>query len=903
MKLFITSQEREALARRTDPTSRLTLAWVLRQMDAERSTALFAACCRDGELPAAPGWQDLAQAESAAFHDDLDAAAQGINRARALFTALGEAHALAMCTWFDTHITAVRGDVLGAETKLRALIDRFYALGDTEMADLARLDLAARLQPGDPASSHALLNAVRPVADGPVRATHDLVSGSGYATTGQHVPAIRHLLPAFERLLDCGMRYRAVVCSPMLAFCFSALGDPAQAQDWAQRGLGLSEPGWVHRNSTCQLEIATALFEQRQAGRARQICETLLQQLAPRPYSRAMQQTLQLLGRLDVTEQRWGPATRHFKALLWAARRTSFVDMQLGALHGLAACAQGQGRLSRARRLVQLGLSIDRRNNFPVQRQDLLMRAADIDVEAGMPVRALALIESAEQLKLPMTRLGSDQSWLRLAARAHEQLGQWREALDCERRAGTAERAELARAWEQRLHVQQALDDLQAMREQNERLKAQHLAAAERAAAAEQGVQTLERLAGIGLGLTSRLSREELFPLVDRELRRLLPVDVVMVFQRRGARLELLYGRADGEELALEPIPLDDPQALTARCAREDRLLCLQGEQVATRIPGVAATHSLLFAPLRSPGGVVGVLSLQAQAADAYGAREQHLVLSLAAYMAIALQNAQTYERLAALQHELAERRRLGALGHLVAGVAHELNTPLGNGLLTVGTLQAHVELLQAQLHQGAPRRSQLLACADDLRTGLNLMEQGLKRAANLVRDFKQLAVGPESEPTSPLDLPSLCEQLLRSESRALAAAGLRITTDLAPHEPIVTRHHALIEVLRALLDNVRVHAKATELLLRGRSELGGYRIDCVDNGVGIHVRPASRVFEPFFSTRLGQGGSGLGLSVALHRARALLGGDISVHSRPGEGCRFQLQLPPMAPAGSAARD
>jgi signal transduction histidine kinase len=178
-----------------------------------------------------------------------------------------------------------------------------------------------------------------------------------------------------------------------------------------------------------------------------------------------------------------------------------------------------------------------------------------------------------------------------------------------------------------------------------------------------------------------------------------------------------------------------------------------------------------------------------------------------------------------------------------------------------------------------------------------------LKRSAHLVRDFKQLAAGPDSEPAALLDVPSLCEQLLNSESRALAAAGLRVTRELAPHAPLVTRHHALVEVLRALLNNVCIHAKATELTLRGRGEAGGYRIDCVDNGVGIHAQPASRVFEPFFSTRFGQGGSGLGLTVALHRTRALLGGDLTVQSHPGEGCRFQLQLPPLAPGESQAPD
>ena len=802
-----------------------------------------------------------------------------------------------MCGWTQVHITWAGGDELRLETLLRSLIQGFERLGDANQASAARLELAARISPRNRAVSQAELAAIEPDESGPVRACYDIVDGVTRAGAGQHVHAIRSLLRAFHELQDCGMRYRAVGCCTLLAYSFSSLGDPGQAIEWAQRGLSLSEPGWTLRNCTCRLELATALTRQQQTGEARQILETLIAQLQHRPHSRVMHQARCLLGRLDAAEGRWAAATGQFEALLATSRQTGFIDMEADAIEGLAGCAQGAGDQVQARALVQQGLAVVRGQRFTGQERDLMLRAADIELQAGHPALSLKLLERVEALIAANAEPGTPRPWLRLAARAHEQLGHWPQALDCERRAAEAERAELSTAWEQRVRAREALEELQQMRRQNETLRQQSNAAAERAAAAERSLHTLEHLAVIGLGLTARLSQDELFPLVDRELCNLLPVDVVMLFQRRSEKLELLYGRAEGQLLPLDPIALDDPHSLAARCAREDRLLCLEGEQLASRIAGVAATHSLLFAPLRWQGRVVGVLSLQAQAHDAYGPREQQLVLSLAAYMAIALQNAYAYERVTALQHELAERRRQAALGSLVAGVAHELNTPLGNGLLTVGTMQSKVSQLQAQLNSGTPRRSQLLASADDLTAGLHLLEQGLLRAARLVRDFKELATTPESEPVELLDVPTLCDQLLRSEHSTVQRTGLHVTLAMQPHPPLPSRQHALVEVLRSLLDNVVVHAGANRLSVRGGCDAGWYRIDWEDDGQGIEVQPPTRVFDPFFSTRFGQGGSGLGLSVALHRARVLLGGELTVDSRPGEGCRFQLKLPLAGPA------
>lgn len=896
MQLFLTSRERDALARRDDAPSRLALAWALRQWEPARSAALFDACDAT-TLPTLEAWRTLAQAEAAALDEDLPRAERLLAKAREAFQAAGEATGATMCSWVDVQIAWAGGNEAKGKQLLEGIVQQCNARGDSTSAQLASLEIAARIFPQDLAASLALLNAADVPEDGAAKALLHWVDGSTQVLVGQCERAIPSFLQAAELLQDCGMRYRAAGCCASLAYTFSGLGDAAQAIDWAQRGLALCAPGWSQRTAGCRFELAHALRRRKQRTEARQILEALVAELRLLPHSRVMAQARYHLAHLDVEEERWESAAGHFEELLATSRVTGAADVEADALQGLAGCAMKQGDVMRARELVETGLAVARRQQFAPHVRDLLLRAAEIEIHAGEAAQALRLLARVDAVSAPIDGVADAPDALRLAARAHEQLGQWPEALDCTRRAAAAEQAELSRGWEQRLRANKMLEELEQVRRHNETLHQHHAAAAQRALAAEQSLQTLESLAAIGMGLTARLSAKELFPQIDRELRNLLPVDVVMLFQRRKDRLELLYGRTDEELLSLPAIPLDDAHSQSARCAREDRLLCLQGQQPASHIAGTSQTHSLLFAPLRWQGRVVGVLSMQAQAPDAYGPREQQLVLSLAAYLAIALQNAHAYERVAALQHELAERRRQAALGSLVAGVAHELNTPLGNSLLMVGTLQAQLGDLQAQLQSGAPRRSQLLACASDLGEGLHLVEQGLQRSARLVRNFKELASDPASEPPEPVDVGALCRQLLHSESGALAAAGLQVQADLAPLPALRSRPHALMEVLRALLENVVVHAHATQLSVQGVLEAGGYRIDWQDNGRGIQFAPPSRVFDPFVSTRFGQGGSGLGLSVALHRTRVLLGGDLTAENVAGAGARFRLTLPLTAPA------
>jgi len=896
MRPFYAASEREELARQEHPDAQLSLAWALRQLEPEASHQRFAALQAGAAAAAARAWQQLAQAEAAGCAEDFEPALQQMEQARARFSALGLPVAAAMCNWVAVQVAWARGEEAQVEQLLLRLIDDFSRLGETEQADLARLELAARCSARDLARSQALRQQVRPEASAAVQALNDMVQALLAVHSGDPLQAAQGLLRSFDAAMDYGMRYRAVAICALLAHSIAGLGDLGGAAEWAQRGLDLASPAWTLRSAACRYELGAALQRQQQADAARQIFGNLIKDLRQRPLSRAMQQARWSLGRLEAAQGNWEAAQQQFEILLQAAQQARFVDTQAEAFEGLSACALAAGQTQLARERLHQGLALARAGGYGKQEQDLLLQEARIELEEGQPAAALALLEPLRARLQDIPGADAPVELLRGLACAHEQLGQLAPALRFERQAAERERAELASACEQRLQVLQTQQELRHTRQENDNLRRLGEAAAQRAAAAEHNLHTLEQLAQIGRGLTARLQPAALFPLLERELRGLLPVNVMMLFQRRGEQLELLYGQEDGHDMQLEPIPLDDPYALSARCAREDRLLSLDGEQVASRIPGVPATHSLLFAPLRWQGRVIGVLSLQAQAHGAYGAPEQQLVLNLAAYLAIALENCRAYEQVSALQHELAERRRQAALGNLVAGVAHELNTPLGNCLLVLSAMQAQLQTLQAQLEGPSPKRSLLQAGCEDLVHGMGVVERSLQRAALLVEDFKGLASQPDSEAPEAIDPAELCLSLLQSQRGPLQRAGLVVETALQPAPGLLSRRHALLEVLRALLDNVLVHAAAARLQVRGAIEGAHYRIDWTDDGRGIAVEPPERVFDPFYSTRFGQGGSGLGLSVALHRARVLLGGELQLQSQPGQGCRFLLSLPLAGP-------
>ncbi len=261
-------------------------------------------------------------------------------------------------------------------------------------------------------------------------------------------------------------------------------------------------------------------------------------------------------------------------------------------------------------------------------------------------------------------------------------------------------------------------------------------------------------------------------------------------------------------------------------------------------------------------------------------------------------------ETLHQARDELVRSEKLAALGALVAGIAHELNTPIGNSVTVATTLAARTEEMAREFASGGLRRSSFDAFMENTREAGELLMRSLQRAQELVRSFKQVAVDQSSENRRPFELGEMLHEIAVTLGPMLK--GSHCTLDIAPAEALQMDSYpgALGQILTNLISNALTHAFAGRpdghIAVTTQAGPDSVRISITDNGNGIDSASLQRIFDPFFTTRLGKGGSGLGLYIVYNLVTRTLGGQIDVQSTPGTGTRFTLALPCTAPADGA---
>ncbi|MBV8380766.1 MAG: PAS domain-containing protein [Paucibacter sp.] len=252
-------------------------------------------------------------------------------------------------------------------------------------------------------------------------------------------------------------------------------------------------------------------------------------------------------------------------------------------------------------------------------------------------------------------------------------------------------------------------------------------------------------------------------------------------------------------------------------------------------------------------------------------------------------------------QEGLQRAERMAALGSLVAGVAHELNTPLGNALTTASALAARVRSFRALVAEGPLRRSALEAHLEDVATAAMLIERALQSAGDLVENFKQVSADQASMRRRRFDLATIVNDVLMVLRARLRNAPLRIECDIALTRELDSYPGPIEQIVSNLVLNAALHAfpdeRAGRVLLRAR-ELDAERFELVieDDGAGMDAEVSARAFDPFFTTKLGEGGTGLGLGIVRALCTSPLGGSVDLDSAPGRGTRFVFRLPYVAP-------
>jgi PAS domain S-box-containing protein len=258
-------------------------------------------------------------------------------------------------------------------------------------------------------------------------------------------------------------------------------------------------------------------------------------------------------------------------------------------------------------------------------------------------------------------------------------------------------------------------------------------------------------------------------------------------------------------------------------------------------------------------------------------------------------------ENLSMTQEELVRRDKLAALGSLVAGVAHELNTPIGNSLITATTLADHTAVLSGQFGAGI-RRSELDAYLVRAREAGDIIQRNLQRAANLVGSFKQIAVDTTDAQRRHFFLDQLLQELLAPLWASLPQPRPNLVLDVVPGLQVDSYPGPLGQVLCHLVDNCITHAFGSQtggepsVTISASAEGSDVLLSVTDNGAGIPAEQLRRVFDPFYTTRLGSGQSGLGLYITHNIVTGVLAGHIDVASTPGHGSTFTMRLPATAP-------
>ncbi|MEG3975763.1 ATP-binding sensor histidine kinase [Microcoleus sp. herbarium8] len=331
---------------------------------------------------------------------------------------------------------------------------------------------------------------------------------------------------------------------------------------------------------------------------------------------------------------------------------------------------------------------------------------------------------------------------------------------------------------------------------------------------------------------------------------------------------------------------------------------------------------SILCTPLIHQGKLSGILYLENNlTTGAFTPERLEILQLLSSQISISIENAQLYtnlqqfnqnleklvqqrtselsqtlEDLKSAQKKLVESEKMAALGGLVAGVAHEINTPIGIGITAASLLAEKVTKFFELYSKGQIKRSELEKFLDTAMQSSNMILSNLTRAADLIHSFKEVAVDQSSELQRTFNLKNYLEEILTSLTAKLRRTKHKI--EIKGDENIVLDSYpgVLCQIVTNLVFNSLVHAYdgEDEGILAFDFKLEGDRLifEYADNGKGVPPENLSKIFEPFFTTKRGKGGTGLGLHIIYNLVTQKLKGTITCESQLNKGTRFMMEFP-----------
>ncbi|MCV6636727.1 ATP-binding sensor histidine kinase [Candidatus Albibeggiatoa sp. nov. NOAA] len=332
---------------------------------------------------------------------------------------------------------------------------------------------------------------------------------------------------------------------------------------------------------------------------------------------------------------------------------------------------------------------------------------------------------------------------------------------------------------------------------------------------------------------------------------------------------------------------------------------------------------SVLCLPLINQGKLQGILYLENNLATNVFTPDRLEILNIfSSQMAISIENARLYanledkvqertleiemqkqelsdalEKLQSAQQQLVESEKMAALGNLVAGVAHEINTPVGIGVTAASKLKSLTTDLQKLYQDNKMKRSDLEKYLRSASQGAEFVLNNLSRASELIQGFKQVAVDQSTEQQRKFELREYLDEILLSLHPKLKRTKHSISIHCEQKIILSSYPSAFYQIITNLIMNSLTHG--FESRPQGQISLHAeiinetdLRLIYQDNGQGIAEPNLKNIFEPFFTTNRQGGGSGLGLHIVYNLVTHKLGGRIQCDSEFGEGVTFTMQVP-----------
>jgi C4-dicarboxylate-specific signal transduction histidine kinase len=257
----------------------------------------------------------------------------------------------------------------------------------------------------------------------------------------------------------------------------------------------------------------------------------------------------------------------------------------------------------------------------------------------------------------------------------------------------------------------------------------------------------------------------------------------------------------------------------------------------------------------------------------------------------------ETLEKLHQFQRQMVENEKMASLGDMVAGVAHEVNTPIGLGVTASTMMLDRLKQLHTDFDNKTLKASALSKFLIESEENLNIIYRNLNRAAELISSFKQVAVDQTNEMIRTFSFEQLINEILLSLRPRLKKHQHEIKLDYDPNLIIESKAGPINQILINLIMNSVIHGfedmENGEIQIHAKL-LGDSKLNIIykDNGKGIPEDLRKRIFDPFVTTKRGQGGSGLGMHLVYNLVTQGLNGSISINSTDNEGVEFQIIFP-----------